>query len=83
MTTSPPPTPTPLAAVVTLLDRAERECAARGESATSILDDLAIWHLDAQLVRIGRRDPPRSDQDPAAAAALRRARRPALTRSSC
>lgn len=46
------PTPPPLGATVTLLDRAERECTARGESATSRLDDLAIWHLDAHLVRI-------------------------------
>ncbi len=49
---SPNPTPAPLAATVTLLDRAERECTALAESAPSRLDDLAIWHLDAQLVRI-------------------------------
>lgn len=45
-------TPPPLAAAVTLLDRAERECTARGDEATSLLDDLTTWHLDANLVRI-------------------------------
>ena len=48
-TSAPPP---PLASVVTLLDRAERECTARAETASSIIDDLATWHLDAQLVRL-------------------------------
>ncbi|MHB8188486.1 MAG: hypothetical protein ACYDDU_20935 [Dermatophilaceae bacterium] len=50
MSTNPPATP--LAAAVTLLDRAGRECTARGDTASSDLDDLAIWHLDANLVRI-------------------------------
>ena len=48
-TSAPPP---PLASAVTLLDRAERECTARADTASSITDDLATWHLDAQLVRI-------------------------------
>jgi len=48
--TTPPPAP--LADAVTLLDQAARECAARGNTATSALDDLTIWHLDAQLVRL-------------------------------
>ena len=47
-TTAPPPQ---LAAAVTLLDRAERECTARGDQATSDLDNLTIWHLDANLAR--------------------------------
>ena len=50
MSTDPPPPP--LAAAVMLLDRAERECTARGDTATSDLDDLATWHLDANVVRI-------------------------------
>lgn len=50
MSTNPPATP--LAAAVTLLDRAGRECTACGDTASSDLDDLAIWHLDANLVRI-------------------------------
>ncbi len=50
MDTTPPPAP--LAAAVTLLDQAARECAARGNTATSALDDLTIWHLDARLVRL-------------------------------
>jgi len=44
--------PAPLADAVTLLDQAARERAARGNTATSALDDLTIWHLDAQLVRL-------------------------------
>ena len=48
-TTAPPPQ---LAAAVTLLDRAERECTGRGDQATSDLDNLTIWHLDANVVRI-------------------------------
>ena len=50
MSTDPPPPP--LAAAVMLLDRAERECTARGDTASSDLDDLATWHLDANVVRI-------------------------------
>ena len=49
MSTSPPP-PT-VAPVVKLLDRAARECSARG-AASSIGDDLTTWYLDAQLVRV-------------------------------
>ncbi len=50
---SPTPTPPPpLAAAVTLLDRAERECTTRADTATSGWEDLAVWHVDAQLVRI-------------------------------
>ena len=52
MSTSSPPPPPPLAAAVMLLDRAERECTARGDTASSDLDDLATWHLDANVVRI-------------------------------
>jgi hypothetical protein len=48
-TTTPPAS---LAPAVTLLDRAARECAARGDTATSGLDDQTIWHLDAQRVRL-------------------------------
>ncbi len=51
-TTDTTPQPAPLAAAVTLLDQAARECAARGNTATSALDDLTIWHLDAQLLRL-------------------------------
>ncbi len=45
-------TPSPLAAAVILLDRAEQECTALGGDATASLEDLTTWHLDANLVRI-------------------------------
>lgn len=36
-----------LAPVVTLLERAERQCTARGNQAGHPLDEQAIWHVDA------------------------------------
>ncbi len=50
MSTASPPAS--LARAVALLDRATRQCAARGHTATAGLDDRTIWHLDAQRVRL-------------------------------
>jgi hypothetical protein len=43
---------TRLAVAVSLLDRAAHECAARGATASGILDDLSTWHVDALLVSL-------------------------------
>jgi len=40
------------APILTLLDQAERECSSRANQSSHSLDDLAIWHFDAQLTRI-------------------------------
>jgi len=42
----------PLTAAVALLDRAARECTARADTPTPGQQDLAVWHVDAQLVRV-------------------------------